>query len=230
MQILKPETLAWWTRLLRETQHLSQEALAAACELNTRTIQRIESAEPSTITTRRALARGLGYDKLDTFEDPQVALSIENIRAEIDRIGQDALKEQFPDRVRIPAQRVRTGEQLGRLVEMSNACAFHYDDALKDESKSVAATIFDYLRDYADVDDCCSATEKLAVYKELGAMLRELEGTGVAAHSGLRAANIVGRNWQDKTPLSMNIAYFVVDVADKEIQEIWAGKQFQFGC
>jgi hypothetical protein len=39
----------------------------------------------------------------------------------------------------------------------------------------------------------------------------------------------VGGNWQDKTPLRMNIAYFVVDTAENEIRELWPGKKIQAG-
>jgi transcriptional regulator with XRE-family HTH domain len=229
MQILKAETLGWWTRVLRESSNLSQEALAAASGLNTRTIQRIENGESSSVTTRRALARGLGYKKADTFDDAELAAKIEGFRSEIGRIGNEALAAQYPDRVRVPAERVRTGEHLGRLIEVSNAFAFHYSENLSDEAKSTAAALFDYARDYGDADELYSATQKISVYKDLGGMLRELEDMGAAAHSGTRDCRFVGDHWADKTPMRMSIAYLVVDLADREITEIWAGKRFQFG-
>src|SRR5262245_30592820 len=163
MQLIPPDLLAWWTRLLRESENLSQEALAASSELTTRTIQRIEAGEHSTVTTRRALARGLGYENADTFDDVTVIQSLTTFRAEIDRIGKEALAAQFPDKVRLPATRVMTGEQLGRLAENSNASAFHWDEDLSREAKAAAAAIFDYLRDYGDVDDLYPATQKLGV-------------------------------------------------------------------
>ena len=55
-----PKFLAFWTRCIREASHWSQEALAASSGLDVRTIQRIEAGRPASITTRRALARGLG--------------------------------------------------------------------------------------------------------------------------------------------------------------------------
>lgn len=229
MQIMPSKLLAWWTRLLRESTNLSQEALAAGSGLTPRTIQRIESGDASSVTTRRALARGLGYDNHDVFDDPNAIHAIAAIRAEIDRIGKDALDAQFPDRVRLEATRVVSGEQLGRLAETCSANNFHYDENLGPASKAAAASIFDYLRDYADVDDCYSETAKLGVYQELDELLRELEKTGVAVHSALRTARMVGVSWPDKTPHPVSIAYLVIDKADKEICEIWAGKQFQFG-
>lgn len=65
-----PKFLAFWTKCIRESSKWSQEALAAASGLTVRTIQRIEAGNAVNITTRRALARGLGYDDPDVFENP----------------------------------------------------------------------------------------------------------------------------------------------------------------
>lgn len=229
MQLLKPETLAWWTRLLRESSSLSQEALAAASGLNTRTIQRIENGEPSSVTTRRSLARGLGYEKTDVFDNAEIAEKIEGFRSEMGRIANEALAAQYPDRVRVQAEHVRTGEQLGGFIERGNAFAFHYDEALSDEAKSVAAALFDYARDYGDADELYSATQKLSIYKDFGEILRELESMGAATHSGIRNCDFVGSHWPDRTPIRMSITYLVVDLSDREITEIWASKNFKFG-
>jgi predicted transcriptional regulator len=43
---LSPAILGFWTRCLRTTLNWSQEALAAAAGVDTRTIQRIESGKP----------------------------------------------------------------------------------------------------------------------------------------------------------------------------------------
>ena len=56
--------------------HWSQEALAASANLTPRTIQRIEAGEPSSIATRRSLARGLGYENPDIFEDPEFIATV----------------------------------------------------------------------------------------------------------------------------------------------------------
>ena len=51
---LSPAALGFWTRCLRTSQNWSQEALAAKAQLDTRTIQRIEAGQPSSINTRRS--------------------------------------------------------------------------------------------------------------------------------------------------------------------------------
>jgi len=108
------------------------------------------------------------------FDDPIVIQSLTTIRTEIDRIGKDALAAQFPDRVRLPATRVTSGEQLGRLAEGSSASHFHWDEDLSGESKAAAAAIFDYLRDYGDEDELYSVTQKLGVYDQLGGLLHDI--------------------------------------------------------
>jgi transcriptional regulator with XRE-family HTH domain len=65
--ILDPSILAWWTRAIREASQWSQEALAEASGVDVRTIQRVEAGRRTDITTRRALARGLGYDIVSRF-------------------------------------------------------------------------------------------------------------------------------------------------------------------
>ena len=229
MQITKPETLGWWTRVLRESSNLSQDALAAASGLNIRTIQRIENGDASSVTTRRALARGLGYDNVGVFDDAELAAKIETFRSEIGQIGKQALAAEYPDRVRVRAERVRTGEQLGRLVEVGNAFAFHYSENLSNKAKSTAAGLFDYARDYSDVGELYSNKQKLSIYEDFSVLLRELEVAGAVAHSGTRDCRLVGDHWANKTPVRISIAYLVVDLAEREITEIWAGKRLQFG-
>jgi transcriptional regulator with XRE-family HTH domain len=228
MQLIPPLTLAWLTRTLREASNLSQEALALSSGLTTRTIQRVEAGDPSTVTTRRSLARGLGYDNQDVFENPETIQKICEFHREIERMREKAAAEQFPGRVRLPAVRVETGEQLGRLAEQCNAANFHWDEKISQDAKNAAAAIFDYLRDYVDGKDDCSMTLKLQIYEELDGLLRDLQTAGAIVHSALRAANFVGKTWENKTPIRMRIAYVVVDVPDHAVAEIIAAKEFQF--
>ena len=226
MQLMPAGVLAWWTKMLRASSDLSQEALAANAGLTTRTIQRIEAGRSSNVQTRRALARGLGYDNQDIFEDPEAIQRFSTLWSDIDSLTKDALEAQFPDRVKLAATRITSGAQLGRLAENIDVSCFHYDEALGPDAKAAAAAIFDYLRDYGDVDELYSETGKLTVYEELDGLLRTLESTGVAAHSALRRAVFRDDATNlDAKPLSVTVGYLIVDTADKEIQEIWPEKQ-----
>jgi hypothetical protein len=52
--------------------------------LNERTIQRVENGEPSTLDTRRALARAFGFEDLDIFEKPFPFPDAEKLKSYID--------------------------------------------------------------------------------------------------------------------------------------------------
>lgn len=228
-QIIDPKTLAWWTRILREACQWSQEALAEACGLNVRSIQRIEAGEPTSISTRRSLARGLGYENVDTFIDARFALDLHRMLEEIDRIKKDSIDKQFADFVRLSACRLKTGEQLGRAAETTNSYVFHYDDDISDNTKDIAAAIFDYVRDYADVDDLYSEGEKLSTYRSFAHLLRELESNGSVAHYAIRTMKITGKDLVEKTPMRLDILYLVIGRLDKEIKDIMSPKKPNLG-
>ena len=147
----------------------------------------------------------------------------------IEQIGKEVVAKRFPDRIRLKATRIQSGEQLGRLMEGSNAFHLHYDENIARDAKETAATIFDYLKDYADIDELVSASDKLNIYRELDDYLRNLNESGAIAYAATRTARIVGENWKDKTPLRLNIAYLIVSTTGKIIDEIMASKHINFG-
>ena len=123
---------------------------------------------------------------------------------------------------------VKSGRELGLLAETCNALNCHWDEEISRPAMDAAAAIFDYLRDYMDGSNDCSMTLKLSVYDELGKLLNALNEAGAMIHSALRPVQFVGDNWQDKTPVRMVVGYVMVDRAEKQIEEIWAAKRFQF--
>ena len=62
--------LAEFVKIMREINKWSQATLAEIAKVTERTIQRVESGQPSSLDTRRALARAFGYDDLDVFDKP----------------------------------------------------------------------------------------------------------------------------------------------------------------
>jgi transcriptional regulator with XRE-family HTH domain len=174
--MLEPKVLGFWIRCIRETQHVSQDALVASSGLDVRTIQRIEGGNAVSITTRRCLARGLGYENSDIFEDPEFALNVHRVIEGAQTINKEAAEKQYLDHVRVKAERVKNGEALGRFADVSNAVLLHADDEISQKAKQVAAALFDYIRDLLDVGDDASFSDKLSYNKDLETMLRELEG------------------------------------------------------
>lgn len=197
---LDPKTLGFWTRCIRNASHWSQEAVAASTGLDVRTIQRIEAGKPVSITTRRALARGLGYKNHDIFQDLAFIATVHGLLSDLQKGNRETFEVQFPDHMRLPVARIADGEALGRLADASEATLLHADETLSQEAKEVAASLFDYLRDIGDISDDASFSDKLAYNKEMHAMLEMLERLGASAFSAIRATKMVGAHWADKTP------------------------------
>jgi DNA-binding XRE family transcriptional regulator len=65
-----PADLAKFIKNMREMNKWSQATLAEIARLNERTVQRVENGEPSSLDTRRSLARAFSLDYLDIFERP----------------------------------------------------------------------------------------------------------------------------------------------------------------
>lgn len=64
---LSPMEIGVFVRARREANGWSQETLAELSGLSARTIQRVEDGQPSSVDTRRALARGFEFPDIDFF-------------------------------------------------------------------------------------------------------------------------------------------------------------------
>lgn len=208
--ILPPAMLGLWVRCIRESRDWSQEAVAEASGLTVRTVQRVEAGKPSSVSTRRSLARGLGYDDHGIFDTPDFMINVHKLLSEIGGANQAAMEKQFPDHVKLPTQRIKGGDALGKIADISNGLVLHMDDEIGQKAKEIAAALFDYLRDLADISDELSFADKLSYSQEMGVMFDDLEANGATAYSAIRKAQFVGSNWPDKTPMAMTIAYVTV--------------------
>jgi transcriptional regulator with XRE-family HTH domain len=215
-----PKFLAFWTKCIRESSHWSQDALAASSGLDVRTIQRIEAGLSVSVTTRRALARGLGYDNPDVFDDPKFIRGVHALFGGMRKAQDEEVQKQFPDHMRVSVARVKSGEGLARVAYEANAYLFHADEAIADEAKEIAASIFDFLRDLGDLGDEGSFSEKLDYQRSLAELLEQLEALGVACYSAFRVTNMVGANWADKTPMPLTVGYLTVVPVEKVLTEM----------
>jgi transcriptional regulator with XRE-family HTH domain len=102
---LDPKLLGFWVKWIRETSNWSQEVLAASASLDVRTIQRVEAGNPISLAGRRSLARGLGFEDYDVFQNAKSIENIHSILASIRKIQEDEYYKQFPDCFRIEASR-----------------------------------------------------------------------------------------------------------------------------
>ncbi len=86
---LTPAELATLVRAFRDMRSWSQEQLAEIARLTTRTVQRVEDGEPSSVDTRRALAAAFGFEDIDAFNKPYVIPTPEEAAAAKERFDKD---------------------------------------------------------------------------------------------------------------------------------------------
>jgi transcriptional regulator with XRE-family HTH domain len=102
-RILTPEELAVLIRIFREAKGWSQEQLADISKLSTRTIQRVEEGQPSSLDTRRALANALSFEDIDALNKPYIIPTPEEVTEQ---------KKRFDDEhLTLKAEYIKTGRQ-----------------------------------------------------------------------------------------------------------------------
>jgi transcriptional regulator with XRE-family HTH domain len=220
LDLQDPKFLGFWARCIREASHWSQEALAASSGLDVRTIQRIEAGRPINITTRRALARGLGYDDPNVFDDPAFFKAMQDLFDGVRKIKDEEVQQQFPVHVRVKVTKATTGEGLAQLSYNCQAYLFHTDEAISPVAKEIAFSIFDFLRDLGDGSDELSFSQKLGCNRELDAMLKRLEGLNCACFTASRAVKMVGRDWAGKPPIPVTVGYLTVVPGETVLSEM----------
>jgi hypothetical protein len=224
--LLEPGVLGFWVRCIREAGHMSQDALAALSRVDIRTIQRMEVGNAVSITTQRCIARALGYENPDIFDDPEFALEIHKFLEGAQAIKRSALEKEHPDRIRVKAARALNGEALGRLADTSNAVSLNIDDAITIEAKRVAAAMFDYISDLLDAKYDASLSDKLSFAQELETMLRELEDLGAAVYVATRSAKFANDHWTNKEPIPLTIGYLAAVPKGTSLGEMLVPRRF----
>jgi transcriptional regulator with XRE-family HTH domain len=215
-QLLDPKLLGFWVKCIRKDSSWSQEAVAASANLTVRTIQRVEAGEPSDITTRRALARGLGYDNVNIFDDPAFAITVTRFLQDLKGTSEEAMEKQFPDHQKLPVARVKSGTDLGRLGQISQGMLPNIHDDVAIEARERIAELLDYLQDVQDVADVSSYSQKLGYENEMGIILAAIEELGVLAYSGTHAM----QSGVGEKAFPITIGYITFMPADREVTEI----------
>jgi len=109
---LTPVELAVLARTFRESRQWSQEQLAEIAGVSSRTVQRVEEGQTSSMDTRRALASAFGFEDIDALNKPYLIPTAEQAAAAKERFDKENLT--------LKAVCVETGKQLGKLAEMSS--------------------------------------------------------------------------------------------------------------
>lgn len=216
---LTPVELGVLVRMLRDAKGWSQEQLSDISKLSTRTVQRVEEGQPSSLDTRRALAGALGFDDIDALNKPHVIPTPEQLAE------QKALFEK--EHLTLKAERIETGKQLGRLMERASAHLFHEAVDLPQDAAEAFAHLTDFCRDYADCDELYSAVDKLGLYEELDQMVGELKGLGYSLVAGLRDTQLLAKDVKSGVPIS--VIYVVAFPQGQEAEKLVVAKKVKFG-
>lgn len=221
-RLLTPPELAKAIRTLRDMRGWSQEQLAEISGLSGRTVQRVEQGVPSSLDARRALAAAFDCEDIDAFNKPYVIPTAEELAA---------AKERFEkEHVTLKVERIESSKQLARLAEGCDAFLFSEGVDLAIVSAAAEesfARVSDYCRDYGDCAELYSASDKLAVYEELGTFLAGLAAEGVCLAAASRAVT-----FKSEGPIPahrMDILYVVAFPKERVPEHIAVQRRVRFG-
>jgi transcriptional regulator with XRE-family HTH domain len=213
--------LALFVGIFRKNLGRSQETLAELTGLTVRTIQRVENSEPSSVDTRRALARAFQIEDMDVFNKPHMFSSAEKIMREVEQAERNF--------VTLDARVATSGKQLADLAEEMTMHCFQQPDGASAEFAEDVAHLFDYVRDYGEVSDEYSYSEKLGAHKAIDEYLERVKSAGFSVCYARRATKIVGKDWVDKTPWPVVMAYLFVTKKGEEPKRAVVPKALNVG-
>lgn len=214
-----PIELAVLVRMLREAKGWSQEQLAEISKLSTRTVQRVEEGQPSSLDTRRAIAGALGFEDIDAFNKPHAIPTPEQVAEQKARFDKEHLT--------LKAERIVSGKQLGRLVERASAHMFHEAVDLPSKAAEAFARLTDFCQDYADCDELYSAVDKLDLYEDIDQMVGELKELGYTLVASVRDTQLLTKDAASGVPIS--VIYVVAFPQGQETEQLVVAKKVKFG-
>ena len=206
---LTPEKIGKLVRILRTMQGWTQETLAELSGLQTRTIQRVEQGQPSSLDTRRSLARGFSLDDLDYFNALRSFPTEEELKKQ---------KEAFERDYLLLDARVVDGRQLITLMQdgsgFGTICAMSMAE-LPRAAQDAFAAIMDFVRNCMDAFDVASRTEILGYGDTLDESIAELKSAGFCLCAAFWDTKLTNKNWADQTPLACRITYLLTGRKDQ---------------
>jgi transcriptional regulator with XRE-family HTH domain len=184
----------------------TQETLAEIARITVRTVQRVEKGDPSSADTRRALARAFEFPDIDFFNKPLALPNPEKMKQEKERLDRET--------VEVAIKPLVTGLQIRELAEICDAAAFDRCGVVDEQAEEQFAALQDNYRDYGDVKDCYSATQKLDMNKSFLELIEALQKAGFVLGGGTRRLRFVSQQSANQEPLRFTAAYIVIAPID----------------
>jgi transcriptional regulator with XRE-family HTH domain len=164
-----PAFIADQMKFLRRYHKMTQDNVATAANLSTRTIEKIESGRHNPEEqTVRSLARAFGLDA-KYFVKP-TAEEEARTRAEMLR----AIRKT----VVFPSSRVRTATDIHSALTYRDALCFDVGRVSDDTVLELAAALRDHICDVGDIWDDCSMSQQVAYVESAFALCRQIEEGG----------------------------------------------------
>ncbi len=179
-----PAELAFLVAAFRQAHGWSQETLAELSGVTPRTVQRVEAGEPSSLDTRRALARAFALEDIDTFNRPHEMTTPE---------GAARTKEDFDRRFAVVETKPVDGSALITTIVASGPYRTIHTGAAgrpPREVEDLQARIMDFLQDVMDVADVAGQVEILGYGEEVEGWIAEMRGLGWELASGSRKVDV----------------------------------------
>ena len=205
-RVMNPAEIALIVRMMRTAKGLTQETLAELAGITTRSIQRLEKGEPTSVDIRRAVAGAFEMSDLDFL----------NRMHDMAAKAVDEAEERAKNMLTLPVTVTKSGKELAELAERMT---MHWADVPEDisqDAREEMAELLDYLRDYGDIHEEYSYSDKIALHDTLSGSLARIAKLGLSVCCAERATKVVGKNWVDKTPWPVTVVYFMVAKRGKE--------------
>lgn len=170
-----PTYIAHQVKYIRKMYRLTQENLADAAGLSTRTIEKIESGRHRPDEqTLRSVARALKLD-INYFEKPTPEQEARQ-RAEMERAVRKI--------VLVPTDPIRTASDFLTAFDQRHAFRFDTPSVQNDEVLEIVASMVDWVKDLNDVWDDCSMSQRLEYARSFIELCSQLEPLGLLCHMG----------------------------------------------
>jgi transcriptional regulator with XRE-family HTH domain len=161
----------------RQIRGWTQETLAELAGMSVKTVSRVESGQAAGIHTLRALGEALALEDADLFSKPQRLPTAKQLTEYEERLEAETVTVTFSV--------IQAGRDLRDLADRADmyVLQFRCDSA---EVEAEFAALADLTRDYGDLSDEISQTEKLALNTDFEVAIKRLEQLDAVVLAGVR--------------------------------------------
>jgi transcriptional regulator with XRE-family HTH domain len=199
-----PAYIASQVKLLRKWFQLTQENLADAAGLTTRTIEKVESGRHRPEEqTLRSIARALNMD-VRIFEKPTPEQEA-RFEADMRRAARKTLL--------VPTQPIHSLSDFLNAFAQRNAFRFDTSQIDDDEAHEIAATMQDWIADLNDVWVECPHSQRVEYARSFVDLCKTLKPQGYVCYIGNHGQKLSSK---DKPPLVVDVGVMSIQKADGE--------------